>query len=106
MAPWSLGGEVPKKDSSARKAKRAAKAKAKADAAAKSGQRDAMGGSKSRVWYNGEWVDPVVAAAQSDAKHRGLRSYLDHEIPAYLERIQWPEVSTALQLSKQQQQQP
>ena len=49
-----------------------------------------MGRAKNKVWYNGEWVDPVVAAAQLDAKHRGLRTYGDHEVPAYLERAQWP----------------
>ena len=94
-----------------RAVKRAAKAKAKAKAA-NSGTRDAMGRSNSKVWYNGEWVDPVVAAAQADAKHQGLRTYLDHEIPAYLERVSWPEVSTtaaavspaALSSSSQQQQ--
>ena len=53
--------------------------------------RDAMGRSNKKVWYNGEWVDPIAAAAQDDAKHRGLRTYNDHEVPDYLERITWPE---------------
>jgi hypothetical protein len=49
-----------------------------------------MGQATHKVWYNGEWVDPVAAAAAADAKHRGLRTYGDHEVPAYLERAAWP----------------
>ena len=43
-----------------------------------------------KVWYNGEWVDPVAAAAAVDAKHRGWRTYADEEVPAYCERTEWP----------------
>ena len=44
-----------------------------------------------RVWLNGEWVDPVAAAAAVEAKHRGWRTYADDEVPAYCERTEWPE---------------
>ena len=49
-----------------------------------------------KVWYNGEWVDPVAAAAAIDAKHKGWRTYNDDEVPAYVERADWPEKPTGV----------
>ena len=41
-----------------------------------------------QIWYKGSWIDPAVADFHK--KNAGLRSYEDHEVPAYCERVDWP----------------
>ena len=58
------------------------------------GGRVGRGRGRAATHANRDFIDPAVQAFKQS--HAGLRSYGEHEVPAYCERASWPEAPTGV----------